>query len=112
MRPPERYDSAIWNAAFKRIAIAGVLAAAFLALTPAPSPAPVPPKDCGFMKVKGKRLNVKSDQLRCRKARRYTRRYMKGKGKPKGFTCTDYGSETAIEFRCSRRAAVFYAIRR
>lgn len=76
------------------------------------APAPVPPKDCGFITVKGKRLNVKTDSLRCKKGRKYTRAYMKGQGKPKGFTCADYGSETAIEFRCAKGQTVFFAIRR
>jgi len=64
------------------------------------------------MQVAGKRLNVRTDQLRCKPAREYTRRYMKGDGKPKGFSCTDYGSETAIEFRCAKGGSVFFAIRR
>jgi hypothetical protein len=106
-----RYAAPIWNGWPTPTAIATLLAVAGLALMPAPAPAPVPPKDCGFLTVKNKRLNVKADQLRCAPARKYTRRYMKG-DKPRGFACTDYGSETAIEFRCSKGAKVFFAIRR
>jgi hypothetical protein len=90
----------------------GAVAATAFALHAAPSPAPVPPKDCGFIEVKGHRYNIKSDQLRCKRARKYSRHYLKGRGKPKGYSCTNYGSETAIKFRCSKGVRVFFAIRR
>ena len=75
-------------------------------------PRPVPPKDCGFMTVKKQRYNVKSDQLRCKKTRKYTKAYLKSGKKPKRFSCAKYGSDTAIEFRCTKGKAVFFAIRR
>jgi hypothetical protein len=93
------------------VAVAAIAGAAF-AINVAPAPAPVPPKDCGFIRVHHKRYNVKSDQLRCRKARRFSKEYLKGQGRPRGYSCTDYGSETAIEFRCQKGRAVFFAIRR
>ena len=96
----------------RRLLSVGALASVAFAFHAAPSPAPVPPKDCGFMRVAGKRINVKSDQLRCKPARRYTRRYMKSGRKPRGYRCTDYGRETAIEFRCAKGSRVFFAIRR
>jgi hypothetical protein len=89
-----------------------IIAGVVLAVTAPPSPAPVPPKDCGFMTVKNQRYNVKSDQLRCKRARKFSKHYLKGDGKPKGWSCQNYGSETAIEFRCSKGVAVFFAIRR
>ncbi len=96
----------------KSLVLIGLLAALVLALTPASAPARVPPKDCGFMKVDGKRFNVRSDQLRCRPARRYAKRYLDRGRRPRGYRCKDYGRETAIEFRCSKGDAVFFAIRR
>jgi hypothetical protein len=107
-----RYAAAIKGVVGKRLV--GLLAAtgAAFAWSAAPAPAPVPPKNCGFMTVKGKRYNVKSDQMRCRKARRKTRSYLKGGGEPRGFDCTRYGRETNIAFRCQKGQAVFFAIRR
>ena len=86
-----------------RLLAAGLLTGAVFALNAAPSPAPVPPKDCGFMTVKGHRYNIKADQLRCKAARRYSRRYLKGDGHPKGYSCQNYRrSETAIKFTCTK----------
>ena len=73
---------------------------------------PVPPRDCGMLDVGGKRFNVKSDQIRCRTARRYARSYLVSADAPRGFSCRDYGRETRIRFRCSKGAKVLFAIRR
>lgn len=96
----------------QRILAIIMLAGLTLVAAPAPAPAPVPPKDCGIVQAKGKRFNVKADQLRCKRARRYARRYLRGNGKPDGYKCKDYGPETAIEFRCSKGGRVLFAIRR
>jgi hypothetical protein len=95
-----------------RLAIGAVVAAAVMTFGVAEAPAPVPPKDCGNIKVSGKRYNIKSDQLRCRRARRYSRRYLSGDGRPRGYRCRNYGRSTAIKFRCENGAKVFFAIRR
>ncbi len=81
-------------------------------LSPSPAWAPVPPQDCGMVDVRGKRFNVKADQIRCRTARRYARSYLKRSRTPSGYRCRDYGRETQIEFRCSKGARVLFAIRR
>ena len=82
------------------------------ALHAAPSPAPVPPKDCGFMTIGGQRYQIKAD-IRCKKARTRARRYLKGNGKPEGWNCTRYSrSQTAIAFRCTKGNREIFAVRR
>lgn len=82
------------------------------ALHAAPSPAPVPPKNCGTMQVKGNGYQVKAD-IRCKRARRYARRYLAGNGAPDGWSCQRYSrSETNIAFKCNRGKRSVFAIRR
>jgi hypothetical protein len=95
-----------------RITFVATLAAACLAAGAEAAPAPVPPRDCGDLRVGGKRFNIKSDQLRCRRARKFSRRYLSDHRKPRKYSCKSYGRDTAIRFRCSRGAKVFFAIRR
>jgi hypothetical protein len=83
-----------------------------MAVLPAKSWAPVPPRDCGMLTVDGKRFNVKADQIRCRTARRYAKTYLKSSRRPSGYSCRRYGRETKIEFRCSKGTRVLFAIRR
>ena len=77
-----------------------------------PVSAIVPPKDCGFQKVRGKRYNIKADQLRCRDAVPMARAYLATHKRPRGYRCHDYHGGTAIKFRCERGIKVFFAIRR
>ena len=72
----------------------------------------VPPKNCGMMSVKSRLYNIKADQLRCRRARRYARTYLSEHQRPSGYSCRDYGRSTSIKFRCTRSVKVFFAIRR
>ena len=74
--------------------------------------APVPPRNCGMLEAGGKRFNIKADQIRCRRARRYARRYLVQHVKPSGYSCRKYGRETSIAFRCSKGVRVLFAIRR
>jgi hypothetical protein len=83
-----------------------------LVLAPGKSWAPVPPRDCGMLEVRDKRFNVKSDRIRCRKARRYAKSYLRRHDAPSGYSCRDYGRETKIKFRCSKGVRVLFAIRR
>jgi len=87
---------------------------AFAVLPAATAPAIVPPKDCGFLSVGGKRYNIKADQLACTTARRYSKNYLISvKRKPVGYRCTRYKStETRLKFRCVKGARTFFAIRR
>jgi hypothetical protein len=77
-----------------------------------PSAAIVPPTDCGIVTVKGKRYDIKADQLRCATAKPHATRYLSTHRRPTGYTCRDYGSQTKLKFRCSRGIKVFFAIRR
>jgi hypothetical protein len=89
--------------------IAGVLSAA--ALIPAGAGAIVPPRNCGNLSVHGRTYNIKADQLRCRPARRYSKRYLTSRWKPAGYSCRRY-TNSALRFRCSKGIRVYYAIRR
>ena len=91
------------------LVIAGILAAA--ALAPADAGAIVPPRNCHIITVKDKRYNIKADQLRCRRARRYSRRYLRTRWRPRGYHCRRY-QDSALRFRCARGIRVYYAIRR
>ncbi len=90
------------------------LAATFatLAALAPPSPAIVPPTDCGLLTVKAKRYSIKADQLRCAPARSHASRYLATHRRPRGYRCRDFGSETKLKFRCARGIKVFFAIRR
>jgi hypothetical protein len=63
------------------------------------------------MSVNGKTYNIKADQLRCTRARRYARRYLTSRSKPAGYSCRTY-TNSALKFRCSKGIRVYYAIRR
>ena len=85
--------------------------AALLVLGPAAG-ATVPPKNCGMLSVKGKRYQIKADQMRCSSAKTYSRRYLRSHARPSGYSCRNYSSSTKLKFRCSKRVRVFFAIRR
>ena len=92
-----------------------VVTTAVLAIAVALAPqawAPVPPRNCGMMEAKGRLFNIKADQIRCRTARRYARRYLVRHHRPRGYSCRDYGRQTSIKFRCSKGVRVLFAIRR
>ena len=91
--------------------VALAVAAMVLAVFPAVSPAPTTPKNCGSITVGGKRVKIRADQLRCKKARKGARGYMNGKGAPNGFDCTRYGAGTSVEFICAKGQTQIIAIR-
>jgi hypothetical protein len=64
------------------------------------------------MRANGKLFKIKADQMRCRRARRYSRRILENADRPRGYDCKSYGSETRIRFRCNKGDRVFFAIRR
>ena len=96
----------------RSLVITAIALALVVALAPGAAWAPVPPRNCGMLEVKGKRYNIKADQIRCRAARRAARRYLADHVKPHGYSCRNYGSETSIKFRCSKGDRVLFAIRR
>jgi hypothetical protein len=95
----------------RMIVVMAAMLALVVAFAPGQAWAPVPPKNCGMLKANGKRFNIKADQLRCRTARTYARRYL-SRHRLRGYNCRDYGRGTSIEFRCSKGARVVFAIRR
>lgn len=100
------------NRPMKRACVAAAALAIACGALAVPSAAIVPPTDCGFITVKHKRYNIKADQLRCSTAKPYASRYLSTHRRPSGYRCSDYGSETALKFRCRRGVKVFFAIRR
>jgi hypothetical protein len=87
-----------------------VLALALAA--PAAAPAIVPPRDCGFKTVNGKRYNIKADGVRCRWAKPRAVAYLREGTRPSGWTCRRY-QDTALKFKCFRgNTKSFYGIKR
>jgi hypothetical protein len=98
-------------------ALAAVAAAAALAAAPASAPAVVPPRDCGDHKIRGKKYQVKVDQVSCRDGIAFTRRYLEQRRKPRGYTCDRRSTKVnQLRFICRNFRASpvrqFYAIRR
>jgi hypothetical protein len=84
-----------------------------VAFAPSQAWAPMAPKNCGTLSAKGKRYQVKADQIRCDTARRQAARYLRHGTKPRGYSCKSYSaSETSIKFRCTKGVRVVFAIRR
>ena len=98
--------------ALRSLIVTAIALALIVALAPGSAWAPVPPRNCGMLEANGKRFNIKADQIRCRAARRYARRYLVQHVKPSGYSCRKYGRETSIAFRCSKGVRVLFAIRR
>jgi hypothetical protein len=85
-----------------RTTIALLLAGALLAtLIPATSNAIVPPRNCGIKEVKGKRWQVKVDQVRCRTAWRYARSYIRGDGMPSAYRCRRGPRGSSLYAQCT-----------
>jgi hypothetical protein len=78
-----------------------LLVAAAAAMT---AEAIVPPRDCGTIRVKGKRYRIKSDQVRCATAKRYATRYMARGTRPRGYRCYRY-RESSLKAKCVNRRA-------
>ncbi|MDQ3997339.1 MAG: hypothetical protein M3303_10015 [Gemmatimonadota bacterium] len=78
-----------------------LLVAAAAAMT---AEAIVPPRNCGYIRVSGKRYQIKSDQLRCTTARRYATRYMARGIRPRGYRCYRY-RESSLKAKCVNRRA-------
>ncbi len=100
------------NRPLRRACLTAVALTIACAAFAAPSTAIVPPTDCGVIKVKGKRYDIKADQLRCKTAKPYASKYLSTHRRPTGYSCRDFGKETKLKFRCSRGIKVFFAIKR
>ena len=96
----------------RTLALLALTLAAALCL-PAATGAVVPPKNCGTMDVRGKRYQVKADQISCTSGRRYARRFLIRGTKPSGYRCRDYPSKKGrVDFYCNDARKIYFAIRR
>jgi hypothetical protein len=97
------------------VSLAAMLACVGVLVGSGGAAAIVPPKNCGYLTVKGTRYNVKADQISCRSARRYTASYLKTRHRPRGYRCRNY-TRSRLKFRCERRGRdrtyTFFAIKR
>jgi hypothetical protein len=94
------------------VGIAAAVAFAAFAAFAVEAGATRPPRNCGMMTVKSKRYQIKADQIRCTRAKTYSRRYLSRHARPASYSCRDFGSGTKLKFRCSSGKRVFFAIRR
>ncbi len=95
-----------------RLVLILVVAFTALAVSVGGASAIVPPTNCGMQTVSGKRYQIKADQMRCRTAKTYSRRYLSTGRRPSGYRCRDYSRSTKLRFRCAKGVRVFFAIRR
>ena len=96
----------------KRTALTVLALAAMLCL-PSVTAAVVPPKSCGTMDVRGKRYQVKADQISCRTGRRNAKRFLTNGTHPSGYKCRDYASKKGrVDFYCNNGRKIYFAIRR
>jgi hypothetical protein len=72
------------------IALVAAFAVAALTLSAGPADAIVPPKDCKTIKVKGKRYNIKADQIKCTTARDYAGDYLRSRQVHRRWKCYSY----------------------
>jgi hypothetical protein len=93
----------------RRAPLAVAVLIALAAATPAA--ATVPPRDCRTMRADGKRYGVKSHMLRCPTARKYARKWLDTRQRPKGWRCTQ-PRDTALKLHCTRGIRTFFVIRR
>jgi hypothetical protein len=89
---------------FVRPAILSTLLVLVALAAAGPVHAIVPPKNCGTITVKGKRYNIKADQLTCTKARTYASRYLASSTRPPGYSCRRYKG-SALVARCENTRA-------
>lgn len=100
----------------KRILIlAGLAAMLFSGVFTAPASSIVPPKNCKSTKVGKKRYYVKADRLSCKRARSYTRYYLRKRKAPRRFKCRK-AKRSVLVFQCTNKRAnpdqVFLAFKR
>lgn len=98
----------------KLTALFAVVAVGALAATPAG--AIVPPKNCGNVTVGSRTYNIKTDQLSCTSAKKYSLSYLRSSTKPRYYTCQKGAAGSSLKFRCVAARynpdRTFFAIRR
>lgn len=101
----------------KRASLTALAAALCCALgSTATTQAVLPPRDCGTMEVRGKDWRVKADQVRCRRARRISRRYIRTRDAPAAYRCRRGPRGSSLFAQCTATSyapdRVIYIIRR
>jgi len=76
-----------------------VLATVAALLAASAGQAIVPPKNCGSIKVKHRRYNIKGDQLPCKQARSYAATYIARHKTARGYRCQRF-SGSALVAKC------------
>jgi hypothetical protein len=96
--------------ALRTICLATLLGALLAAV---PAAATVPPTDCGLTVVKGKRYDIKTHLVTCKRGKPMARAYLRTGRRPKGWSCRNYSAKvTRFRFICRRGGRDFLAIRR
>ena len=96
--------------ALRTIGLATMVGALLAAV---PATATVPPTDCGLTTVKGKRYDIKTHLVPCKRGKPMARAYLRTGHRPKGWRCRNYSAKvTRFRFICQRRDRDFLAIRR
>ena len=95
-----------------RTALLALVAGAVLAFPGVPADAVVPPTNCGFLKVGGKRYQIKTHRVSCRRARPWSSRYLRYHRRPTGWRCRDFPRRSSFKFMCERGDRDFYAVKR
>lgn len=92
--------------------IPALLAAAVALAAAAPATATISPRNCGPLRVDGKRYTVKSHLLTCRKAKPWAKTYLDTGRRPTGWSCRKFPRRSSFAFLCRRGDMDFYALRR
>jgi hypothetical protein len=98
------------------IRILSTVIVAFALVAPTQAGAIVPAKNCGIIKVGGKRYQVKADQLTCTTAKKYATTLLRTKRRPTNYRCTKGSSGSKLVYNCVNTKAspdrTFYILRR
>ena len=94
-----------------RARLVGVVAVAALVAFDGGARATVPPTDCGTIRAKGSRYDVKSHRVSCGRARAWSKAYLVRRKRPSGWRCERY-MDSALVFRCRRGGRDFFAVKR
>jgi hypothetical protein len=107
------FGGGAWLNLVRGVIVAG-LVVAVMAFAGAPAAtAVVPPKRCGKLEIKGKTYKVSTHRRECDFARKWSKRYLKNREHPDGWSCASYPpEETRIAFSCRKGQASYYAVRK
>lgn len=82
----------------KLTALVAGLAVALVAAVPADAVVPI--RNCGFIQAKGKRWQVKADQIRCPTAKKWAITYIRTFRAPRYYTCRRPTERTSLYRTC------------